>query len=218
LQRRDVAAHRAAHGVGSGRLSAGVERPDHEDRAAAQPLGRRPVAKDQLANGATAARVAVVEDLRLAGERAAGGVDVDRSVDEQIRGPCPIERAGGDENRAVGLVDEADRDRPPLPAPPAARPEPGEPRVTGKGLVEGGDALGAAGRAGRGSLGASRLVGLVGPVAGARQRLRCQDLPSVATDGASTISTRCISAIVRAPSAAIDWRSAPTRFSDPSVT
>jgi len=38
------------------------------------------------------------------------------------------------------------------------------------------------------------------------QRLRCQDLPSVCVDGANTISTRCISRIVRAPSAAIDWR------------
>ena len=40
----------------------------------------------------------------------------------------------------------------------------------------------------------------------------CQDLPSVAIDGAMTISTSCISRIVRAPSAAIDWRRAPTRF------
>ena len=36
------------------------------------------------------------------------------------------------------------------------------------------------------------------------QRARCQDLPSVATEGAYTISTRCIAAIVGAPSAAID--------------
>jgi isocitrate dehydrogenase kinase/phosphatase len=40
--------------------------------------------------------------------------------------------------------------------------------------------------------------------AGGRQRLRCQDLPSVATAGAKTISTRCMSRIVRAPRAAID--------------
>jgi hypothetical protein len=39
----------------------------------------------------------------------------------------------------------------------------------------------------------------------------------VATAGAWIISTRCRSRIVRAPSAAIDWRSAPTRFSEPSV-
>src|SRR5439155_18706206 len=43
----------------------------------------------------------------------------------------------------------------------------------------------------------------------------CQDLPSVAMAGAITISTSCISAMVRAPSAAIDWRSAPTRFCVP---
>ena len=50
------------------------------------------------------------------------------------------------------------------------------------------------------------------------QRDRCQDLPSVWVDGAKTISTACISRIERAPRAAIDWRSAPTRFSEPSVT
>ena len=33
---------------------------------------------------------------------------------------------------------------------------------------------------------------------------RCQDLPSVAAEGAWTISTCCMSEIVRAPSAAID--------------
>jgi len=32
----------------------------------------------------------------------------------------------------------------------------------------------------------------------------CQDLPSVAIDGAMTISTECISRMVRTPSAAID--------------
>src|ERR687894_722589 len=45
----------------------------------------------------------------------------------------------------------------------------------------------------------------------------CQDLPSVAMDGAMTISTSCISRMVRAPSAAIDWRRAPARFCVPWV-
>src|SRR4029079_1713640 len=45
----------------------------------------------------------------------------------------------------------------------------------------------------------------------------CQDLPSVAMAGAITISTRCISSIVGAPSAVIDWRTAPTRFWVPCV-
>ena len=39
----------------------------------------------------------------------------------------------------------------------------------------------------------------------------------MAIDGAMTISTSCISRIVRAPSAAIDWRRAPTRFWVPFV-
>jgi hypothetical protein len=47
---------------------------------------------------------------------------------------------------------------------------------------------------------------------------RCHDLPSPPTAGAKTISTRCISRIVRAPSAAIDWRSAPMRFCFPTLT
>jgi hypothetical protein len=117
------------------------------------------VAKDELADRPPTARIAIVQLLGLAPEGTAGQLDLDGRVGPEVRGPVALERSGGDEDRAVRLVDEPDRDRPPRAGSVAAGPQPGEPLVWR--AVQGGPRV----------------------VAG-RQRLRCQDLPSVATDGA----------------------------------
>jgi hypothetical protein len=158
---------------GSGRR----DRPDDEDRSAAQSFGRRSVAEDQLAHRPTATRVAILEDLSLADERPSLDRDLDRGVGQQVRGPGPIERAGCDEDRAVRLADEPDRDITDRAAAAAARAQPREPGIVGEARVEGRDALGAPSRAGDWRSRWTVRLGI-------RQRPRCQDLPSVATDGA----------------------------------
>lgn len=94
---------------------------------------------------------------------------------EQVQRPVrPV--AGGDQQRPIGLIDVADRCGPRQARPPAARRDAGDLALEVEVVAD--------------------LV--------RRQRPRCQDLPSVWVDGAYTISTPCISRIVRAPSAAID--------------
>jgi len=145
--------------------------------------------EDQLADGAAPSRIAIVQFLGDAAERSPSNDDLDRRVDDEIAGPGLVGRSGGDEDRPVGLGDEADRDRTPFAAPPAARPEAGKAIIVGERVVSRALAL-RAGRPPRGDsrtegrvarLGAGLIVRLI--VAG-RQRPRCQDLPSVATDGA----------------------------------
>jgi hypothetical protein len=157
----------------SGPRSARLVRADHEDRAAPETLRRGPVAEDQLPDRPATARVPIFEEVGFAGERAAAGLDLDRRIDEEIGRPRAVERAGRDEDRAVRLVDVSDGDGAPLPAPPAAGPDAGEPGVEGEGVVEC-----------RNPLRAARGPGRSRPAVAGRQRLRCQDLPSVATDGA----------------------------------
>ena len=152
---------------------------DGEDRTAAEPLGRGAVAQDQLAHHPAATRIAIVERLRQAGKRGAADRDVDEWVGKEVAGPRAVGRAGGNENRAVGLGDEPDRDQAQLPGSPAARPQPRKPVVGGQVGVESGRAIRAPGETVSGSRAAGRRV-----VVGSRQRPRCQDLPSVATDGA----------------------------------
>src|SRR6185436_20598046 len=115
-------------------------------------------------------------------------------IREQVRGPRGLDAAGRHEDGARDdpVIDEPDRHSTGEPGLRTPGLDPGEPPR--------GDEL--------------RLHRLA---IGGRQRPRCQDLPAVWVDGAKTISTRCMSRIVRAPSAAIDWRKAPTRFSEPSV-
>lgn len=165
-----------------------VDCSDRKDWAATQPLRRRPEAQDQLPDRPTAARVPVVKQLGHSLERAPADLDLDGRIGHQVRRPRAIERPRRDEDGAVGLLDEPDRHRAGLAAAAATGPEPKESGINGEGVVERRRALGVAGWT----------------ALGARQRLRCQDLPSVATAGAKTISTRCMSRIVRAPSAAID--------------
>ena len=176
---------RAPRGSAGRRPSARVDRPQDEDRAAAETLRRRSVAEDQLTDGPAPAGIAVVEELGLAGERPPPRLDVERRIGEEIGRPGSIERPCGNKDRSVGLVDEADRDPSPLAAPPAARPETGEPGIRPEGLVDGGDALAAARRPGRDGRGPRTRLGRgVERIVRGGQRLRCQDLPSVATDGA----------------------------------
>lgn len=119
----------------------------------------------------------VVEEIGLADERSSVRGHLDGRVSQEIRRPRPIQRPGRDKNRAVGLADEPDRDLTPFAGLPAACAEASEPRVVGERRIEVGDALGAASRP------VPRRAGR--PVSlGVRQRPRCQDLPSVATDGA----------------------------------
>jgi hypothetical protein len=158
-----------------------VYRPDDEDRAAAESLRRGPEAEDQLADGAAPTRITIVQFLRDPAERPPLDDDLDRGVDQEIAGPGVVGRSGGDEDRPVGLGDEPDRDRTPFAAPPAARPEAGKTIVVGERVVDGRDALATARRT-RSDARIERWA--VGPAVAGRQRPRCQDLPSVATDGA----------------------------------
>jgi hypothetical protein len=168
--------------VSRGRPTSGlVHGPDDEDRAAAEPLGRGPETEDQLADGAASPRIAIVQFLRDPAERPPFDDDLDRGVGQQIARPGVVGRSGGDEDRPVGLGDEPNRDRTPFAAPPAARPEAGESIVSGERVVDRSNALGTARRPRSEARIQRRAVGLI--VAG-RQRPRCQDLPSVATDGA----------------------------------
>jgi hypothetical protein len=104
-----------------------------------------------------------VEGLGERGEAAAPDLDRHARIGQQVVGPHrPV--AGRDEDRAIGLVDEADGDVALEARPPAADREPGdgarEDQVAPE-IVRGRDS----GR-GRG------------------QRARCQDLPSVWVEGA----------------------------------
>jgi hypothetical protein len=187
MDARLAPACRARHRPSPG-MPAAIRRRDDEDRAAAETLRRCPVAEDQLADGPAAARVAIVEHVGDAAERPPGDGDLDHRVDEEVAGPGAVRRAGGDEDRSVRLLDEPDRDRAGGAAQPAAGPEMGEARVVGERGIEVGNAIGAPGGTARRA--ARRPGGRAGPpgravdIVGGRQRLRCQDLPSVATDGA----------------------------------
>lgn len=174
----------ALSGEGCGRKSGFVDRPDDEDRAVAESLRRGSEVEDQLADDAAPPRVSIVQFLRGATERPPSGHDVDRRVVQEIAGPVLVGPSGGDEDRPVGLGDEPDRDRPPFAAPPAACPETREPIVVGQGVVDLGLALGVGRRLGVGAWNERAGVGLRVRIVGGRQRPRCQDLPSVATDGA----------------------------------
>lgn len=136
------------------------------------------MAQDQLADRAATARVAVVEVLGDCRERAAADGDLQSRVGEQVERPGAVGRPRGDENRTVRLVDEADGDRPWGTGPSASDDEPGEAVIGGEVGVEKRVALGRAGDAWPGAAVSSRIL------RAGRQRLRCQDLPSVATDGA----------------------------------
>ncbi|HYX11107.1 MAG TPA: hypothetical protein VE817_03950, partial [Candidatus Acidoferrum sp.] len=72
--------------------------------------------------------------------------DVDRGIGEKVRGPGPIERSRRDQDRSIGLADEADGDLPRFAGSSAAHPETGEPLVVREGLVEIRNALGSPGR------------------------------------------------------------------------
>jgi hypothetical protein len=151
-----------------------VDRSKHEDRAAAESLGRRPVAQDELPDRAAAARIPVVENLGFTDERSTAHLDLDRGIDQEVRRPRAVEGSGRNKDRTIGLVDVTDGDRAPLPCPPTSGPEPGEPAIDREGVVECRNPVRATRRSGR-----PRVA-----VAGRRQRARCPDLPSVATDGA----------------------------------
>ena len=153
----------------------GVVGYESEDRAAPEPLGRGPEAEDQLTDRATSARIPVVDQLRASLESPAAERDLGRGLVQQVGGPGRIRRAGGNEDGAVRLFDESDRDLAPLPGPAPGRREPDEALVAGQSRVDRGRPLGPTGRT---ACSAGIAVGR------GRQRLRCQDLPSVATDGA----------------------------------
>lgn len=169
----------------------GGARTDHEDRAGAEAFRRGAVAEDELADGAAPARVAIVEILGDACECPAADGDLHLRVGEQVEGPGAPGRPGRDEDRAVRLLDETHGDRARRAAPPAADDEAGEAVVGGEVGVEGGIAPGRAGGNGVGGTGVGARRGSPRGAAvssrivrAGRQRLRCQDLPSVATDGA----------------------------------
>ena len=130
----------------------------------------------------------VVEGLGQASEGPPSGNDLDDGVDQEVARPGAVRRTGGDENGPIWLGDEADRNRSPLAGPSTAGPQPGEARVVSQRRVESWSTIGATGRARTGcrpvvTPGVRRGSGPVVGIA-VRQRLRCQDLPSVATDGA----------------------------------
>ena len=158
-----------------------VHGPDDEDRAAAEPLRWGPEAEDQLADRAAPPRIAIVQFLRDPAKRPPFDDDVDRGVGQQVAGPGVVGRSGGDEDRPVRLGDEPDRDRTPFAAPPAARPEAGKSIIVGERVVDRTNALGTARRP-RSETRISRWA--VWLIVAGRQRPRCQDLPSFATDGA----------------------------------
>jgi hypothetical protein len=134
----------------------GLERAEAEARPASEPFGRRAVAQDQSTDRPRV--VARLERLGQGPEPPVANVHVDARVGEQVVRPLGVV-AGRDEDRAVRLVDEADRRRPrPTRLASAGR----DPRDF---ALE--DELGA-------DVVRARL----------RQRDRCQDLPSVWVDGA----------------------------------
>ncbi len=182
------------HGRGPRFRSARLDRPDREDLAAPDPLRRRAIAQDQAADRPAAARIVILERLCYASERAATSHDIDGRIGQQVHGPAAVRRPGRDEDRSVRLVDEADRDGPQLTRSPAACAEAGEPLVRRQEVVDRRNPLRAAGKPrGRARRGLGSTIrgaggwapgGPVGLTVRRRQRLRCQDLPSVATDGA----------------------------------
>ncbi len=166
------------------RRSAAAGGSDDEDRATAEAFRRRPVAKDQLADRPAAPRIAVVEDLCDSLERSAAGDHLEDRIDQKVARPRAVRRARRDEDRAIGLLDEPDSDQSGLTGPAPACSETGESCVGCEIVIEGGDSLGAARWTRGGTRTAGRIVAGAGGIVGSRQRLRCQDLPSVATDGA----------------------------------
>jgi hypothetical protein len=134
----------------------GLERAEAEARPASEPFGRRAVAQDQSTD-----RPRVVARLERLGQRPeapVAHVDIDARVGEEVLRPMRIV-PGGDEDRAIRLVDETDRCRPRPTRPATAGRDPRDFALE--------DELGA-------DVVRARL----------RQRDRCQDLPSVWVDGA----------------------------------
>jgi hypothetical protein len=127
-----------------------------EGRSAAELLGRRPVAQDQTAHDAR-----VIRSLERFGdgrESALPDLDLDSRIGKQVLRPEGA-IAGCNEDRAIGLVDIADRDRSGESGQSTARGEPGDLALEEQVVA---DVV-------------RRRI---------RQRARCQDLPSVWVDGA----------------------------------
>jgi len=100
--------------------------------------------------------VGLVERVGVRGPRPITNRHAAAEVGLEVPGPVRVRRSGGDEEGPVRFLDIAHGDRHQQAGPPAARLEEGD-------------------RAPGGELSADRIV---------RQRLRCQDLPSVTTAGA----------------------------------
>src|SRR3954447_19101675 len=81
-----------------------------EDRPASEPLRRRPVAKDQLAEGASALRVALIQNRRGCPKPTIRDRDDDLVVSRKRDGPTRRGCSRRDEDAGVGAVDEPDGD------------------------------------------------------------------------------------------------------------
>jgi len=128
-----------------------------EGEAAAQTFRRRAVAKDQLPDGPVASGIAVVEHLRVRGVRALADRDDTGRRCDQVQRPVGTGCGRRDENRAVIFGNEADRRLADQTRPATPCLDPGRAALCDQVVAE-------------------ARVG--------RQRVRCQDLPSVATAGA----------------------------------
>jgi tetrahydromethanopterin S-methyltransferase subunit G len=133
-----------------------LDRAQSEARPPSETLGRRAVAQDQTTDRSGV--VGRLERLGARGEPPIANIDVRRRIGEQVGRPLGV-IAGRDEDRTVGLFDEADRDRPRSACPTTAGRDPGDLPLEDQ---------------------------VVADVVRARlaQRDRCQDLPSVWVDGA----------------------------------
>jgi len=120
----------------------------------AEPLRRRPVAQDQVADRAV--ERSAFEGLRGGVERLAAEGRAAAWLREEVAGPVGVIAARGDEQAPVRLLDVPDRDLDESTARPPAGLEPDDLAPAGKLLPE--------------------LV--------RQRPLPCQDLPSVCTDGA----------------------------------
>ena len=175
--------------------SAPSRRTEAERGAAPETLGRGPVAQDQARDRRHSAP-APSSSSATNGPTASPIVTTHAGIREQVPRPGRLRAAGGDEQRAVG---RPRRSRPRRgPARPVRRPRVCDDRDRPPRR-----------RAARRSR-RSRAVGVSGSAA-----TTCPRSGPTARRPARRAACR---AIVRAPSAAIDWRSAPTRFSEPSVT
>jgi hypothetical protein len=135
--------------------ASGGQRAKPEDRSLSQPLGGRPIAQDQLRDGAS--RLGAGRRLGDRGPRSFTDRYHAAWIRLEISGPVGVRVAGRHEQGPVGFLDEADRDR----------------------NLATGDATGR-----QDSRDRAPADELIADLVRAQRPRCCQDLPSVTTDGA----------------------------------